>query len=116
MNIIGVDVHADKEIPAELVELGADDVRGGPYMKIRIPLTAHFNGVLDDAGNGLVMGCIGDYVRIDSSGEILDGGVRLCVQVFPVEALAEHASLLQELSEAIAKLRQIVHVTNMNVD
>ena len=37
-------------------------------MKIRIPLTAHYNGVLKDDGNGHVMGCIGDYVRIDAGG------------------------------------------------
>lgn len=85
-------------------------------MKVRIPLTAHCNGVLEDAGNGLVMGRIGDYVRISSDGSVLDDGVRLCAQVVPVEALAEHAALLAELSEAIAQLRQIVHVTNMNVD
>lgn len=85
-------------------------------MKVRIPLTAHFNGVLEDAGNGYVMGCIGDYVSVGLDGSILEDGVRLCAQVVPVEALAEHAALLAELSEAIAQLRQIVHVTNMNVD
>ena len=37
-------------------------------MKIRIPLTAHYNGVLEDDDNGHVMGCIGDYVRIDAGG------------------------------------------------
>lgn len=85
-------------------------------MKVRFPLSAHYNGVLEDAGNGLVIGCIGDYVRIGSDGSILDGGVHLCAQVVPVEALAEYAALLGELSEAIAQLRQVVHVTNMNVD
>ena len=85
-------------------------------MKVRIPLSAHCNGVLEDAGNGLVMGRIGDYVRIDVDGSILDDGVHLCAHILPVEALAEHAALLNELSEAIAQLRQIVHVTNMNVD
>ena len=30
--------------------------------------------------------------------------------------LVGHAELLKELSEAVAKLRQIVHVTNMNID
>ena len=85
-------------------------------MRIRTPLTAHYNGVLEDTGDGRVMGRIGDYVRIDADGSILDGGVRLCAQVLPVEVLAEHADLLNELSEAIAQLRQIVHVTNMNVD
>lgn len=85
-------------------------------MKIRIPLTAHFNGVLEDAGNGRAMGCIGDYVRIDVDGSILDGGVHLCAQVVPVEALAEHGALLEELSEAIVRLRQIIHITNLNVD
>lgn len=85
-------------------------------MKIRIPLTAHYNGVLKDNGKGLMMGCIGDYVRIDIDGSILDGGVHLCNQILPVEALVEHAELLKELSLAIAKLRQIIHVTNMNVD
>ncbi len=84
--------------------------------KIKIPLTAHYNGVLKDAGNGYVMGCIGDYVRIDSNGSILDGGVHLCGQVVPVELLAEHAALLEELSQAIAQLRQVIHVTNLNVD
>ncbi len=85
-------------------------------MRVRIPLTAHYNGVLEDAGNGCVMGRIGDYVSIGSDGSILDDGVRLCAQVVPVEALAEHAALLGELSEAIVQLRQIIHVTNMNVD
>lgn len=85
-------------------------------MKIKIPLTAHYNGVLEDNGNGRVMGRIGDYVSIGSDGSVLDGGVRLCAQVVPVGALAEHAVLLGELSEAIAQLRQVVHVTNMNVD
>lgn len=85
-------------------------------MKVRIPLTAHYNGVLEDAGNGCVMGCIGDYVRIDSDGSILDDGVHLCSQVVSVEVLAEHAELLKELSMAIAKLRQVIHITNMNVD
>lgn len=85
-------------------------------MKIRIPLTAHFNGVLELADNDMIMGRIGDYVCIDSDGSILDGGVRLRGQVVPVEVLAEHAELLKELSEAIAKLRQIVHITNMNID
>lgn len=85
-------------------------------MRIRLPLTAHHNGVLEDAGNGRVMGCIGDYVRIDADGSILDDGVHLCAQVLPVEALAEHAAMLNELSEAIAKLRQIIHTTNMNID
>lgn len=85
-------------------------------MKIRIPLTAHYNGVLKDDGNGYVMGCIGDYVRIDAGGEVLDGGVRLSCQVVPVEALADHAALLSELSEAIVRLRQIIHTTNMNID
>lgn len=85
-------------------------------MRVRIPLTAHYNGVLEDAGNGRVMGCIGDYVRIDTDGSVLDDGVRLCAQVLPVEALVEHAALLHELSEAIAQLRQIIRITNMNVD
>lgn len=85
-------------------------------MKIKIPLTAHFNGVLECGGKSLVTGCIGDYVRIDSDGSVLNGGIHLCSQVVPVETLTEHAELLKELSEAIAKLRQIVHVTNMNID
>lgn len=85
-------------------------------MRIKIPLTAHYNGVLKDNGKGLVMGCIGDYVCIDADGSILDGGVHLCNQILPVEVLVEHAELLKELSLAIAKLRQIIHVTNMNVD
>lgn len=85
-------------------------------MRVRIPLTAHFDGVLEDDGNGRVMGCIGDYVSVGSDGSILDDGVHLCAHILPVEALAEHAALLNELSEAIAQLRQIVHVTNMNVD
>ena len=55
-------------------------------------------------------------MNIGADGLILDGGVHLCDQVVPVETLAEHAAMLNELSEAIAKLRQIVHVTNMNVD
>lgn len=85
-------------------------------MKIRIPLTAHYNGVLKDDGNGYVTGCIGDYVRIDAGGRVLDGGVCLSRQVIPVEALADHAALLAELSEAIAQLRQVIHTTNMNID
>ena len=85
-------------------------------MNVIIPLTAHYSGVLVDVGNGRVAGCIGDYVRIDSDGLILDGGVHLCSQVLPVEALGTHVQLLGELSTAIAKLRQIIHVTNMNVD
>ncbi len=85
-------------------------------MNVKIPLTAHYNGVLEDDGNGRVMGCIGDYVSVGSDGSILDGGVHLCAQVVPVVVLAEHAALLVELSEAIARLRQVVHVTNMNVD
>ena len=85
-------------------------------MRVRIPLTAHYNGVLEDNGSGRVMGRIGDYVSIGLDGSILDGGVRLCAQSVPVGALAEHAALLGELSEAIAQLRQIVHVTNVNVD
>lgn len=85
-------------------------------MKIRIPLTAHFNGALEWDGEGLMTGHIGDYVRIGSDGLVLDGGVHLCSQVVPVEALVGHAELLKELSEAVAKLRQIVHVTNMNID
>lgn len=85
-------------------------------MRVRILLTAHYNGVLEDNGSGRVMGCIGDYVSIGSDGSILDGGVCLCGRVMPVEVLAEYAALLKELSEAIAQLRQIIHVTNMNVD
>lgn len=85
-------------------------------MKIKIPLTALFNGVLECGGKGLVIGCIGDYVCIVSDGSVLNGGIHLCSQVVPVETLTEHAELLKELSEAIAKLRQIVHVTNMNTD
>ena len=85
-------------------------------MKVKIPLTTHYNGVLKDNGKGLVMGCIGDYVCIDVDGSILDGGVHLCNQILPVETLAEHAELLKELSLAIAKLRQIIHITNMDVD
>lgn len=85
-------------------------------MKIKIPLTAHFNGALEWDGEGLMTGHIGDYVRIDSDGLVLNGGIHLCSQVVPVETLTEHAELLKELSEAIAKLRQIVHVTNMNID
>ena len=86
-------------------------------MKIRIPLTAHYSGVLKDGGNGHVMGCIGDYGVVDAGGgEVLDGGVRLSCQIVPVEALADHAALLSELSEAIVQLRQIIHITNMNID
>lgn len=79
-------------------------------MSIRIQLTAHYNGVIEDAGNGRVMG------RIGADGSILDDGVRLCARVLPVDALVEHAVLLNELSEAIVRLRQIVHATNVNVD
>lgn len=85
-------------------------------MKIKVPLTAHFNGVLEDADNGRVAGRIGDYVSIGSDGSVLGDGVRLRAQVLPVEALAEHGALLEELSEAIARLRQIIHITNLNVD
>lgn len=85
-------------------------------MKIRIPLTAHYDGVLEDAGNGRVMGYIGYWIRIDVDGSILGDGVHLYAQVVPVEALEEYAAMLNELSEAIVKLRQIVHITNMNID
>lgn len=85
-------------------------------MNVKVPLTAHYNGVLEDNGNGHVMGRIGEYVSIDRDGVILGDGVYLCSQVVPVESLAEHGALLEELSEAIVRLRQIIHITNLNVD
>lgn len=85
-------------------------------MKIKVPLTTHWNGVLECDCDGLVMGRIGDYVFIGSDGSVLEDGVHLSAQVVPVEMLAEHAAMLKELSEAVAKLRQIIHVTNMNME
>ncbi len=59
-------------------------------MNVIISFTAHHNGVLVDVGNGRVFGCIGDYVRVDSDGLILDDGVHLCSQVLLVGALGTH--------------------------